>query len=168
MKQLTAQQKHDILVHIRERREGQRPADIAALHGVTIGRTTLWEWQQQWDSTPQSLEHKRGGGRPRALSKAQVTRHVAAPIRNSNRAGRAVRYTALLPQVQAATGSELSVRTMQRYGKEEAGGHKARGKKRTADESESSRTSVACSCCMCVARAYCASASCLHLTFSVR
>jgi transposase-like protein len=68
MKQHTAEQKHEILLHLENRREGQSPDDIAALHGVAGGRQTLHNWRRQWDGTPHSLEHKRGAGRPRALS----------------------------------------------------------------------------------------------------
>jgi transposase len=68
MKQHTVEQKHEILLHLENRREGQSPDDIAALHGVAGGRQTLHNWRRQWDGTPHSLEHKRGAGRPRALS----------------------------------------------------------------------------------------------------
>jgi hypothetical protein len=97
-------------------------------------------WHDRWDGTPQSLQRRAGSGRPRVLSRVQVTRHVAAPIRNSNRAARVVRYGRLLPQVQAATGTNVSLRTLQRYGHNEAGGRQTRGKKRTVDECQCTHT----------------------------
>jgi hypothetical protein len=136
MKQLTPQQKHSILIHYQSRSAGQSADTIARLHGVKGGRATLLNWWRRWDGTPQSLERRAGSGRPRVLTPQQVRRHIAAPIRNSNRAGRVVRYTKLLPQVLAATGTEISLRALRRYGLEEAGGHKTRGKKRTAEECE--------------------------------
>jgi hypothetical protein len=69
-----------------------------------------------------------------------VQLHVAAPIRNSNRASRVVHYSKLLSQVQRATGKQLSLTTLKRYGHDEAGGRQTRGKKRTADESEHTDT----------------------------
>ena len=140
MKQLTPQRKHDILVHIRDRGDGKRPEQIAALHGVRVDRKTLWRWRRRWRGTPQSLERRAASGRPRALSAQQVARHVRTPILRANRAHRVVHYTKLLPQVRAATGTEVSLQTLRRYGKEEAGGHVRRGKKRTAEESEYTRT----------------------------
>jgi hypothetical protein len=61
---------------------------------------------------------------------------VRAPILAANRAHRAVHYTQLLPRIQAATGKQLSIQTLRRYGKEELGGRNKQSKKRTADESE--------------------------------
>ena len=140
MKQFTPEQKHSILLHYRTRRADQSTDDIAALHGVKGGRRVLNSWLTRWDGTVQSLKRKPVPGRPRVLSKAQVQRHIAAPIRNSNRAARPFRYTKLQPQVQAATGKQVKLRTLQHYGKTEAHGHKKRGTKRTADEGKCART----------------------------
>lgn len=167
MHQLTAQQKHDILVHYLSRSTGETASSILAAHGVSAAPRTLWSWQQQWDGTPQSLQHKAVSGRPRTLSTQQVRRHIAAPIRNANRAHRAVRYTKLLPQVRRATGAELSLRTLQRYGKEEAGGQLTRGKKRTAEECECARTCLLLLHLLLMQRAHGHDSACLCLTFSV-
>lgn len=140
MPHLSPQQKQSILTHYRSRRTGETASSIAALHDVKGGRATILGWWHRWDGTVQSLERKKGSGRPRALSRAQVTRHVRMPIRNSNRAARQVRYPKLLPQVRAATASRLSLRTLQRYGKEEAGGHSTRGRRRTAAECKYAHT----------------------------
>jgi hypothetical protein len=77
-----------------------------------------------------------------------VQLHVAAPIRNSNRASRVVHYSKLLSQVQRATGKQLSLTTLKRYGHDEAGGRQTRGKKRTADESEHTDTGARDSACL--------------------
>jgi hypothetical protein len=61
---------------------------------------------------------------------------VRAPILAANRAHRAIHYTELLPAVRQKTGTEVSLRSLQRYGKEEHGAKQKRGKKRTAEESE--------------------------------
>lgn len=140
MTHFSPEQKHSILVHYRSRGIGETASSIAALHGVKGGRATILDWWHRWDGTVQSLERKKGSGRPRVLSRAQVTRHVRAPIRNSNRAARPVRYPKLLPRVRAATGSQLSLRTLQRYGREEAGGHSTRGRKRTSGERKGTHT----------------------------
>jgi hypothetical protein len=97
-------------------------------------------WLQRWDGSDASLERKRGSGRARVLSTAEVSRHVRAPILAANRAHRAIHYTELLPVVRQKTGTAVSLRSLQRYGKEELGGRDKRSKKRTADESECNST----------------------------
>lgn len=140
MKHITAQQKHDILIHVRDRRGNEQPEEIAARHGVAAGRSTVYSWLQQWDGTPRSLERKAGSGKQRTLSAAEVQRHVRAPILAANRAARAVHYPSLLASVRQKTGKPVSIQTLRRYGKEELGAKQRRGKKRTADESQCTRT----------------------------
>jgi transposase len=132
----TQQLKHHILQQYQSRVRGHGFGALAQQYGVRGGKEVVREWYRRWDGTPLSLEEKARSGRPRILSSAQVKRHVAAAIRNRNRSARPVRYTELLPQVQAATDREMSLRTLQRYGHDEAGGRKTRGKKRTAEERE--------------------------------
>lgn len=142
MAHLDANTKHHILLEYSPHGRDRSFAALALRHQIAGGARTVQRWYSRWDGTPQSLEEGERSGRPRVLSKREVTRHVTAPIRirNSNRAARPVRYPKLLPQVQAATGKELSLRTLQRYGHEEAGGRQTRGKKRTAQEREPTQT----------------------------
>jgi hypothetical protein len=134
MPHLTAQQKHDILLHCDSRRSDQTEQDVAALHGVTIGRTTLWEWRQRWKGTPQSLDREPVSGRPRILTPLEVSRHVRAPILAANRAHRAISYTKLLPEVHRKTGKKIALRTLQRTGKEQLGVKFKHRIKRTREE----------------------------------
>jgi hypothetical protein len=136
MNQFTPEQKHEILTHLRSRSSTQSVDSIAALHGVKGGRRTLNLWLSRWDGTPQSLQHDKGAGRPHILSRAQVSRHVRAPILAANRAHRAIHYSSLLSSVQQKTSKEISARTLRRYGKELLGAHQKHTKKRTADESK--------------------------------
>lgn len=139
MKHIAAQQKHDILVHIRDRRGSEQPEEVAARHGVTASRRTVYSWLQQWDGTPRSLERKAGSGKARILSAAEVQRHVRAPILAANRAARPVHYPSLLSSVRQKTGKQVSIQTLRRYGRQELGAKQKRGKKRTADERECTR-----------------------------
>jgi hypothetical protein len=70
------------------------------------------------------------------LTRAEVSRHIRAPILAANRAHRAVSYTRLLPEVQRKTRKQISIQTLRRYGKQELGVKQKHTKKRTADESE--------------------------------
>lgn len=167
MPHLSAEAKHHILLDYSPRSAAHSFAALAERHSIAGGANVVRHWHDRWDGTPQSLERRAGSGRQRTLSAAQVRRHVSAPIRNSNRAHRPVRYTRLLPQVQAATVTQVSLRTLQRYGLEEAGGRQTRGKKRTADECQCSYTCSVCGTSLSVACAHCAVCLCSCVTFSV-
>lgn len=134
MKQLTAQQKHDILVHCDARRPGETEVEIARLHGVSVGRTTIWKWRQRWNRTVQSLERHEGSGGTPILTPSEVSRHVRAPILAANRAHRAISYTTLLPEVKRKTGKKIALRTLQRTGKEQLGAKFKHRIKRTRHE----------------------------------
>jgi transposase len=141
MPHLSADAKHHILLEYASHSATHGFPALAARHAVAGGARTVQRWYQRWDGTPASLEEQPRTGRPRALSKAEVSRHVRAPILAANRSHRAISYTQLLPAVQAKTRVELSVRTLRRYGKEEHGAKHKHTKKRTAAESECIATS---------------------------
>jgi len=130
--------KHHILLEYAAHDDTRSFAALAARHAIPGGERTVRRWHRRWDGTPRSLERKAGSGKARVLSRAEVSRHVRAPILAANRAHRAIHYTELLPRVQAATGKELSIQTLRRYGKEVLRGRDKPSKKRTAAESECS------------------------------
>ena len=96
----------------------------------------MQRWHARWDGTPASLKRKEGTGKAPLLSRAEISRHVRAPVLAANRAHRAISYPELLPEVQRKTGKQLSLRTLQRTGKEVLRARSKRTKKRTADESK--------------------------------
>ena len=134
MPHLSAEAKHAILRQYAPGVRGCGFKSLAARYGIKGGPTVVSAWHQRWDGTPQSLKEQPRSGRPRALSSTQARRHVAAPIRNANRSARAVSYPSLLPQVQAAAHSNVSLSTIKRYGKKELHATGKHGKKRTSDE----------------------------------
>lgn len=136
MTHLSAEAKHHILLEYATHDATRSFAALAHRHAVKGGAEVVRRWHERWDGTPASLDRKPGTGKARALSKAQVQQYIRTPILRSNRSHLAVKYTKLLPQVRARTGVELSLRTLQRYGKEELGARSTRGKKRTAEERE--------------------------------
>ena len=137
MKQLTAEQKHSILTHLQSCCEGVTAEAIAAAHGVKGGSSTLRKWVKKWDGTVQSLQRKEVAGRPRALSRAEISRHIRAPILAANRSNRAIHYPSIHQAVQRKTGKRVSIQTVRRYGKQEAGVKQKRTRKRTASECQS-------------------------------
>lgn len=136
MLHLSADAKHAILL---EYIPGSRTHGFAALarrHGVKGGRWVIARWHERWDGSAASLEEQPHSGRPRTLSSREVNQHIRVPILDANRAHAAVHYSDLLPSVRLATGRNMSLRTVQRYGKEELGARDKRTRKRTADERE--------------------------------
>ena len=136
MPHVSAEAKHHILLEYSPHDTTRSFAALARRHAVKGGAQVLRLWHSRWNGTPASLQEHSRPGRPRLLSRAQVARHIATPIRHANRAHRAVHYPDLLPRVHAATRTRVSLRTVQRYGEEELGAKQRRGKKRTAAESE--------------------------------
>jgi hypothetical protein len=140
MPHFSADTKHHILLEYRADDAGHSFGALARRHGVKGGHETVRQWWLRWDGTPASLQRKVGTGKSPLLNTAEIKRHIATPIRHANRSHRPISYTSLLPQVQAATGKQMSLRTLQDYGKKELGGKQVTTRKRTADESKCTET----------------------------
>jgi hypothetical protein len=140
MRHFTPEQKHEILLEYSPNSATHSFAQLAARHNVGGGGRTVQRWHSEWDGTVASLQRKEGSGRPRALSRAEVQQYVRGPILRANRAHRAIHYPQLIPAIQGKPPTPPSLRTVQRYGKEDLGAKQRRGKKRTADESECTHT----------------------------
>lgn len=137
MKHLTPQHKHSILLEYRSRSHDHSFAALAARHDIKGGGKVIQRWHQQWNGTAASLEEKHHSGRPRILNTQQVEQYVAPMIREKNRHAERVHYTDIHSSVEANSGQKISIRTLRRYGQDDLGAHQTRGKKRTADESQS-------------------------------
>lgn len=107
---------------------------LSRFPGVGVSATTIENWYSSWDGTPQSLERKAGSGRPRVLTRAETAHQILSRVRAANRRHEAVHYTSIKPSIEAATGKSISLRTIQRYGREDAGIRDHRTKKRTVAE----------------------------------
>jgi transposase len=140
MSHLSPDVKHHILLEYSPCSPSHSFAALAARHGVSGGARTVQRWHARWKHTPQSLERKQGSGKTRMLSAAQLSRHVRAPLLAANRAHRAVHYTDLLTKARQKTGTDVSLRTLRRYGKKELGAKQKHTHKRTADESQCTHT----------------------------
>jgi hypothetical protein len=149
MSHLSPEARHHILLEYAPHDATRSFAALARRHAVRGGERTIRRWHEQWNGTPQSLQRKEGSGKARTLTTAEVSRHIRAPILAANRAHRAIHYTELLPEVQRKTGKRLSLRTLQQYGKEELGAKQKHTKKRTAEESECTRTCHALAASLC-------------------
>lgn len=104
------------------------------LHDVHASRRSVESWKTHWNGTIASLQRKNGSGRPAILTRTEVQRHIAAPIRKLNRSAKKAKYTKIATAVRLKSGKQVSDRTIQRIGKEQLGGRHIKGKKRTAEE----------------------------------
>jgi transposase len=136
MKQFAAEQKHAILLEYSPRDRSRSFSQLARRHSVAGGERTVRRWFARWNRTVASLQHKAVKGRPRVLTQTEVQRHIAVPIRRLNRSFRPARYRDIAQQLRQKTGKQISDRTVRRYGKEQLGIKKGRGKKRTTEESK--------------------------------
>ena len=136
MPHLSAEVKHHILLEYAPRDTTRSFAALARRLAVKGGAGVVRHWHDRWDGTPASLKRKEGTGKAPLLSRAEVSRHLRAPILAANRAHRAISYPDLLPEVQRKTGKPIALQTLQQYGKEKLEARSKHTKKRTADESE--------------------------------
>jgi len=136
MTQLTPNQKHNILTIYSLNKNKYTFKSLAHEYNIKGGRDVIARWYHQWNGTPQSLERKKGSGRPNILTSQQVNDYIRTPIRNKNRSSKPVHYTQLLPSIQQKSGTQVSIQTVRRIGHEQLGVKQKRTKKRTAQESK--------------------------------
>ena len=96
---------------------------LARRFHIPGGRRAVSSWHRQWNGTPLSLERKPGSGRRALLTPTQVARLITKPIRRCNRNHVAVEYPQLLESMEQELGHPVSLRTLQRYGREEGKVH---------------------------------------------
>lgn len=135
--------KQHILQQYRRHTRGAGFGALARRYHVRGGKQTVQQWYARWDGTAASLQRKPGSGHPRALTAADISRHIRAPILAANRRHEAVHYTDLLEGVRRKTGKRVSLRTIRRYGKEQLAVKDKHTKKRTHNESECCNIHVA-------------------------
>ena len=123
MTKYTSSFKHQVL---KEYCAGDRRHSFRALarrFGIPGGKSVISAWFRHWDGTPHSLERRAGSGRRARLTPAQVERYIVKPIRRCNQNHVAVEYHELKEAVEDEVGHSVSVRTIQRRGKEVGGIH---------------------------------------------
>lgn len=112
--------KHFILSQYRSNTRGSGFDALAQKYSVAGGGKTIQRWYEQWNGTADSLRRKPGAGRPHLLSEDEVHQHITTPIRKNNRRAKPVQYRDILAPLREETGKRVSLRTVQRYGKENA------------------------------------------------
>lgn len=130
----SAKQKAYIVSLYRPRNRAHSFSALALRFSVPGRSRTVQRWYNQYNGTIGSLLHKKGQGRPRILSRSQVSRYVLQPIRRKNRSHTAIHYTDLISGIHSSTRKKPSLRTIQRYGKEDVEVRAKRTKKISIDE----------------------------------
>lgn len=136
MGKFTPSLKHHILTQYQPHSRTHNFAALARLYAVKGGESTIRKWHLQWNRTPASLEHKKGAGRPRKLTRTQANNLIHTPIKNKRRAHRAVHYTDLHSSIKQKLGCDISIRSIRVYGKRDFGIKMKTAQKRTATERE--------------------------------
>jgi len=109
---------------LREYCPGNRGHSFGALarrFGITGCESVVRTWYHRWKGSPQSLARKPGSGGRYVLTSNQVERYILRPIERRNQQHQPVHYTQLKESVQTAVGHSVSLRTIQRRGKEMVG-----------------------------------------------
>jgi transposase-like protein len=129
--------KQEVLSHHHEGQRGSGFGALARRFQVAGGKRTISRWFNQWDGTIASLQAHQTVGRPAILQPAEIQQHIGTAVRSHNRHHRSIHYTDLLAPVRAATHTSLSLRTLQRYGKQTLQIKNKSAKKRTERECKS-------------------------------
>jgi transposase len=139
---LSAAAKHLILTAHSTRQPTPSFRSLAYEFSIAGGHQTIANWYNQWNGTIESLKEGKKSGRPRILSKSEVTRHIQQPVKRKNHAHQPIHYTELLPRIIANSGKKPSIQTIRRYGRQEAGIKQKRTHAVTVDECTCSIQSV--------------------------
>jgi transposase-like protein len=91
-------------------------AALARRHHIS-DRSLVQKWYKRWDGTKESLEKKTRPNRERKLTEEESAEHVLGVVEQCNREGRVAHYDAVQKKVKHATGKDVSLRTLRRYGK---------------------------------------------------
>ena len=106
MRHFSADCKHNILSEYARCSRTHGFEALALRHSVPGGAQVIAQWYQRWNGTVDSLKENPGRGRPRLLTRAEVSRHVRPRILAANRNNRAISYTQMLPAVRRTTGNQ--------------------------------------------------------------
>ena len=134
MPHLSPNEKHNILTLYSNKAHNYSFKSLARQFNINGGGRTIQNWYERWNGTPQSLDRKRGSGRAPVLTSAEVNKCIKLPILYRNRNHRPIHYPEVFVNVKEKTKKQISLRTIQRIGKETLGVRNKRTKKRTAAE----------------------------------
>lgn len=128
--------KHNILTLYQPHSHTNGFQSLASQFNIKGGKRTIKYWYDHWDGTVQSLERRPTSGRPALLNTRQVKQYITTPIIENNKQHQPIHYTTLHQTLKSKINKSISLRSVQRYGKERAGVKKKRTKKYMNGESK--------------------------------
>ncbi|CAF0985160.1 unnamed protein product [Didymodactylos carnosus] len=117
----TASFKNNVLQEYRRGIHGCGFKSLAKGCKIKGGHTLIAQWYRQWDGTIGSLERKSGGGRPRSMTKQEVTRYILNFVKRKNRQYKPVDYRTVQSHIDTSLHRKVPLSTIQRYGRKECG-----------------------------------------------
>lgn len=111
--------KHQVLLEYREGERGRGFHALAARFKIQGGGPLVQRWYQRWDGSAESLQRRPGSGRPRVLSAQRAKQTVHQEIEKKRRKHEAVAYVDILHTVREQSGTNIALRTVQKYGKKD-------------------------------------------------
>ncbi len=129
MTKYSPQFKHNILMQYQPRAYKKGFKSLAIQHKIQGGAQTIKNWYDRWNGTVASLERRISSGRPTLLNTRQVKQYIGTPIRKKNQLHKKINYETIHQQIKTKISKSISLRTIQRYGKERLQITKRRTKK---------------------------------------
>jgi transposase len=128
---------HHILSQYQSNQRDKGFHSLARLYNIKGGRHTVKNWYKRWNGTINSLQHKRGAGRPTLLNSTQLKQHILTPIKEKNKNHQGVNYRFIHQNLKLKINKNISLRTIQRYGKEKLNIKNKRTQKHVKQECKS-------------------------------
>ena len=136
MNQFTPQLNHHILTQYSPHNHAHSFSTLANAYNVSGGESAIRKWHYKWNGTPQSLERKKGSGRPRIMGKKQVHQYIRMPIQNKRRHHLPVHCPELHANLVQKTGLQISSRSIRRYARRDGKAKLIHTHKKTKHECE--------------------------------
>lgn len=99
---------------------------LSRRYGLASDGRTIKRWMKQWDGTAASLNDGHRSGRPRLLTDIEVHNNIHQPVVAANRRHECIDYSSLHRRLTHTIHKRVSLRTVQRYGRQRSG---VRGKR---------------------------------------
>jgi transposase len=133
-KEVSCDQKQEILQEYQPKVRGKGFKSLAKTFKVKGGACAIRRWYKKWDGTKESLEKDSGGDRRSILSEKEKKTLISGFI-NKKAKKDAADYREVHENVESKTGKKISVKSVQRLGKE-LGSTSKRTKRKTPYEGQ--------------------------------
>ncbi|CAF1085556.1 unnamed protein product [Didymodactylos carnosus] len=109
---------------------------IAKRFKIKGGHKLIMSWYARWNGTVESLEPKWTDGRPRTITKDQVTDYILNFVDEMSMQYKSVNYRMIQEHVENSLNKQVPLKTIQRYDRQECGINSKRTKELTTCDSK--------------------------------